>query len=110
MYNSQKISPFAQVLEAPTLAVRGQLSVVRLAASLAAACRNALECWRERARFRAELSQMSPRDFGDMPVSPSLLREEAGRWPWQGAARGWSAIRDDGGATIRQRPFRDAAR
>jgi uncharacterized protein YjiS (DUF1127 family) len=110
MYNSQKISAFAQLSENPALVAPRQPSVARLVRSLADACRRTFEAWRESARFRAELSQMSARDFGDLPVSPVLLREEARRWPWQSASRGWNAIRDDGRRTGRQPLFRDSAR
>lgn len=39
--------------------------------------------WRERERHRRELARMSVRDFGDIAVPPSLIREEQARWPWQ---------------------------
>jgi uncharacterized protein YjiS (DUF1127 family) len=35
-----------------------------------------LATWRERERHRRELSRMSVRDFGDIAVPPSLIREE----------------------------------
>jgi uncharacterized protein YjiS (DUF1127 family) len=55
-----------------------------------------VEVWRERARYRWELSQMSARDFGDLPVPSSLMREEVRRWPWQKPSSQWRAVRDGG--------------
>lgn len=42
-----------------------------------------LAVWYERERQRRELSAMRPRDFGDLPLSPGMVRDEARRWPWQ---------------------------
>lgn len=51
--------------------------------------------WRERARLRREIAGMTLRDFGDIPVSPSVLREELRRWPWQDLCTAWGAIARD---------------
>jgi uncharacterized protein YjiS (DUF1127 family) len=51
-----------------------------------------LATWRERERHRRELARMSVRDFGDIAVPPSLIREEQARWPWQAINRGWTAL------------------
>lgn len=116
MYDSHKLSRVAPLSEHPTAGFFMPLGVVdrrtrqpnvaRLVRIFATACRRAFEGWRERARDRRELSQMSPRDFGDVTISPGLLREETSRWPWQGASPGWCAIRDDGRAAASRRPFR----
>ena len=42
-----------------------------------------LRTWHERERQRRELSMMSRRDFGDLPLSPGLVRDDIRRWPWQ---------------------------
>jgi uncharacterized protein YjiS (DUF1127 family) len=39
--------------------------------------------WCERERDRRELAAMSPRDFGDLNVAFSAVRDEVSRWPWQ---------------------------
>lgn len=49
-------------------------------------------CWRERERERQELASMSPLNFGDVTVSPGLVREELRRWPWQGWSSEWLAM------------------
>lgn len=54
--------------------------------------------WRERELQRRELSTMSPRDFGDLAVPPSLLKEELRRWPWQKPSQQWSQIKANRGA------------
>lgn len=48
--------------------------------------------WCERERQRRELSMMSKRDFGDLPVSPGAVRDEVGRWPWQKPNPQWSEV------------------
>ena len=48
--------------------------------------------WRKRERLRRELSQMSPRDFGDLTMPPSLVRDEVRRWPWQPQSQQWGLL------------------
>jgi uncharacterized protein YjiS (DUF1127 family) len=48
--------------------------------------------WRKRQKLRRELSLMSPRDFGDLAVPPSLVRDELRRWPWQDQSREWGQL------------------
>jgi uncharacterized protein YjiS (DUF1127 family) len=40
-----------------------------------------LAWWRERERMRGELARMRARDFGDLAVSPALIKDETQRWP-----------------------------
>jgi hypothetical protein len=42
--------------------------------------------------MRRELAQMRGRDFGDLAVSPALIKDETQRWPWQGWSPEWSAV------------------
>jgi uncharacterized protein YjiS (DUF1127 family) len=51
-----------------------------------------LRQWRQRSRERRELSQLTPRDFGDLALPPSLLANELGRWPWQRWNAQWGAV------------------
>jgi uncharacterized protein YjiS (DUF1127 family) len=51
--------------------------------------------WRKRERHRRELATMAARDFGDIAVPPSLIREEQARWPWQAMSPGWAALSKD---------------
>jgi hypothetical protein len=37
----------------------------------------------ERERQRRELSAMRRSDFGDLPLSMGVVRDEVRRWPWQ---------------------------
>jgi uncharacterized protein YjiS (DUF1127 family) len=48
--------------------------------------------WRKQQRLRRELSLMSPRDFGDLAVPPSLVRDELRRWPWQPRSAEWGEL------------------
>lgn len=47
--------------------------------------------WFERERERRELATMSPRDFGELGVPFSAIRDEVNRWPWQRCVLGWQA-------------------
>jgi uncharacterized protein YjiS (DUF1127 family) len=49
--------------------------------------------WAERDRQPRELALMSAHDFGDIAVPPSLLRDEARRWPWQRPSAQWAELR-----------------
>jgi uncharacterized protein YjiS (DUF1127 family) len=51
-----------------------------------------LRDWRKQQRLRRELSLMSPRDFGDLAVPPSLVRDELRRWPWQRQSVEWGEL------------------
>lgn len=51
-----------------------------------------LRLWAERNRDRRELAAMSSRDFGDLAVPESLVRDEVRRWPWQKPSAGWRAV------------------
>jgi uncharacterized protein YjiS (DUF1127 family) len=62
-------------------------AVVRLLSLLAS--------WREREGHRRELAKMSIRDFGDIAVPPSLIREEQAGWSWQAVNPGWAALSRD---------------
>jgi uncharacterized protein YjiS (DUF1127 family) len=53
-----------------------------------------LRRWIERNRERAELAAMSARDFGDLAVPDSLIRDELRRWPWQPSSPQWHAVAD----------------
>jgi hypothetical protein len=46
----------------------------------------------QREHERREMAQMGARDFGDIAVSPGLMREETRRWPGQKSNPGWSAV------------------
>ena len=48
--------------------------------------------WRRRELHRRELSVLSSRDFGDLPVPQSLINEEIRRWPWQKWSQQWSQV------------------
>ena len=48
-----------------------------------AAIVRALGRLRERERERRELAMMRPRDFGDLPLSPTAVRDETRRRWWQ---------------------------
>lgn len=63
--------------------------------------------WRERERMRQELASMSPRDFGDITVSPGLVREELRRRIWQGWSREWLAMSRPGFARDREARGKD---
>lgn len=52
------------------------------------------QTWRERNRLRREVSTMSPRDFGDLPVAPGIIFDECRRWPWQNVSPQWRTIRE----------------
>jgi solute carrier family 10 (sodium/bile acid cotransporter), member 7 len=69
-----------------------------------------LRDWRERERQRRELSQLRPRDFGDLVVPPSLAVEESRHWPWQKSSPQWRTIRDSQGDGLveERRPKRPA--
>ena len=73
------------------------------AAALVAAIGEALRRWRTRQRLRRELAQMSPRDFGDLAVPPSLIKDELGRAPWREPSPQWRwvARRTGGGDDVR---------
>lgn len=51
-----------------------------------------VRAWRERARCRWELSQMSAGDFADLGVPRNLAERETRRWPWQGWDSQWQEI------------------
>jgi hypothetical protein len=40
---------------------------------------------------------LSPRDFGDLAVPQSLVKEEISRWPWQQLSHQWSQVTDKRG-------------
>ncbi len=48
--------------------------------------------WRQRARERNELSEISVRDCADMGILKSLAAGEARRWPWQKPNPEWREI------------------
>jgi uncharacterized protein YjiS (DUF1127 family) len=48
--------------------------------------------WREREGMRRELAQMRGQDFGDLAVSPALIKDETQRWPWQGWSPEWTTV------------------
>jgi hypothetical protein len=50
--------------------------------------------WWGRELQRRELSMLSPRDFGDLPVPQSLVTEEIRRWPWQKSSQQWGQVID----------------
>lgn len=47
-----------------------------------------LRLWRDRERERRELATLSARDLHEIGASPSLVRFELRRWPWQTAVLG----------------------
>jgi uncharacterized protein YjiS (DUF1127 family) len=51
-----------------------------------------LRRWAERERERRQLAAMSARDFGDLGVPESLIRDELRRWPWQPTSPQWRAV------------------
>ena len=51
-----------------------------------------LRTWRRRELHRRELSVLSSRDFGDLPVPQSLINEEIRRWPRQKWNQQWSQV------------------
>ena len=65
----------------------------------------ALRLWRQRNRYRNELATMGKRDFGDLAVPPSLVRDEFRRWPWQKSSPQWEEI----GKTRRDRRHRPSS-
>jgi uncharacterized protein YjiS (DUF1127 family) len=71
---------------------RFQPSVARLRRGLFDTVLNQLARWRERERMRGELARMRARDFGDLAVSPALIKDEAQRWPWQDCSPEWSTV------------------
>jgi hypothetical protein len=54
-----------------------------------------LRIWRDRQLDRRELSMMSARDFGDLPVPASVIADETRRWPWQTPSPQWSEVYAD---------------
>jgi hypothetical protein len=40
---------------------------------------------------------LSPRDFGDLAVPQSLVKEEISRWPWQQSSQQWSQVTEKRG-------------
>lgn len=70
-----------------------------------AAVARLVRSWRERELQRQALAMMSPRDFGDLAVPRSLVREELRCWPWQKSSRQWGEIanRTGGGGDHRSR-------
>lgn len=57
-----------------------------------AAILRTLRQWRERERQRREMSMLTERDFGDLALPPSLVRDELRRWPWQKPSPQWAEI------------------
>jgi anti-sigma factor ChrR (cupin superfamily) len=43
-------------------------------------------------RQRRELTQMGGRDFGDLTIPSSLIRDELRRWPWQKSSPQWDEV------------------
>jgi uncharacterized protein YjiS (DUF1127 family) len=62
-----------------------------------AAVAQLLRKWWRRELERRKLSVLSPRDFGDLAVPQSLVKEEIGRWPWQQSSQQWSQVADKRG-------------
>jgi uncharacterized protein YjiS (DUF1127 family) len=56
-----------------------------------------LRTWWRRELQRRELSMLSPRDFGDLTVPQSLVKDEISRWPWQKSSQQWSQVTDKRG-------------
>jgi uncharacterized protein YjiS (DUF1127 family) len=67
------------------------------APSARAAVAQLLRRWWSRELQRRELSMLSPRDFGDLAVPQSLVKEEVIRWPWQPWSKQWSQVTDKRG-------------
>jgi hypothetical protein len=40
---------------------------------------------------------LSARDFGDLAVPQSLVKEEIGRWPWQQSSQQWRQVSEKRG-------------
>lgn len=79
--------------------VQGRASASTIAATARSRVRSAwvavvslVRAWRRRELQRRELSMLSPRDFGDLTVSQSLVKEEIRRWPWQKSSQQWSQV------------------
>jgi uncharacterized protein YjiS (DUF1127 family) len=91
-----RVSAVAAVSWPAAAEPRGQARTPRPLAAMAGALRR----WREHARLRRELSQMSARDFGDLAVPPSLLADERRRGPWQRPSPQWRTVAErSGGGT-----------